>query len=145
VAKLVHYSTEYPPGHGSQTLTSGPRPGYPPQLSKDVHLKVRAKRKKTFLANQGFPCRSQNPRLFVLSLFSRLRVKNWNWNWNNQKRIAIPVFIKELEKSHTEKIQGQTRAVRGSDLWKGLRRRSAKGQIRAGRGRVLGRICEEGC
>ena len=26
------------------------------------------------------------PRLFVLSLFSSLRVKNWNWNWKNQKK-----------------------------------------------------------
>jgi len=35
---------------------------------------------------------------FVFSLFSVLNVKNWNWNWNNQKKIAIPVFIKELGK-----------------------------------------------
>jgi len=27
-----------------------------------------------------------------------LRVKNCNWNWNNQKKFAIPVFIKELGK-----------------------------------------------
>jgi len=27
-----------------------------------------------------------------------LRVKNWNWNWNNKKKIAVPVFIKELGK-----------------------------------------------
>ena len=32
-----------------------------------------------------------------------------------------------------------------SVLWKGLRRRSSKGQTGAGRGRVLERVCEEGC
>jgi len=38
-------------------------------------------------------------RLFVLSLFSVLRVRNWNWNWNNQKKIAMQkIFIKELGK-----------------------------------------------
>ena len=41
--------------------------------------------------------------------------------------------------------KGQTRAGRGSVLWKGLLRRSSKGQTGAGRGRVLGRVCEEGC
>jgi len=41
--------------------------------------------------------------------------------------------------------KGQTRAGRGSVLWKGLRTRSSKGQTGAGRGRVLGRVCEEGC
>jgi len=39
-----------------------------------------------------------------LSLFLRLRVKNWNWNWNNQKRIAIPVSIKEVGKNLKEKF-----------------------------------------
>jgi len=53
--------------------------------------------KKTFL-EQRFPLSQSNPRFFVFSLFLRLRVKNWNWNWNNQKRIAIPVFIKEFGK-----------------------------------------------
>jgi len=41
--------------------------------------------------------------------------------------------------------KGQTRAGRGSVLWKGLRRRSSKGQPGVGRGRVFGRVCEEGC
>ena len=41
--------------------------------------------------------------------------------------------------------KGQTRAGRGSVLWKGLRRRSSKGKPGIGRGRVLGRVCEEGC
>jgi len=36
-------------------------------------------------------------------------------------------------------FKGQTRAGRGSVLWKGLRKRSSKGQTEAGRGRVLGR------
>jgi len=38
------------------------------------------------------------PTFGLLSLFSVLRVKNCNWNWNNQKKFAIPVFIKELGK-----------------------------------------------
>ena len=42
-------------------------------------------------------------------------------------------------------FKGQTRAGRGSVLWKSLRRRSSKGQPGVGRGRVLGRVCEEGC
>jgi len=38
-------------------------------------------------------------RLFALSPFSVLRVKNWNWNRNNQKKIAIQkTFIKEFGK-----------------------------------------------
>jgi len=36
-------------------------------------------------------------------------------------------------------FKGQTRAGRGSVLWKGLWRRSSRGQTEAGRGRVLGR------
>jgi len=39
--------------------------------------------------------------LFVLSIFSVLRVKNWSWNWNNQKKIAIQkklINLKELAK-----------------------------------------------
>jgi len=40
--------------------------------------------------------------------------------------------------------KGQIRAGRGSVLWKGLWRRSSKGKPGVGRGRVLGRVCEEG-
>ena len=43
MAKLVHYTTKYPPCHGSQTLkrTSGPR--YPPQLSKGSWISEKKK------------------------------------------------------------------------------------------------------
>jgi len=40
--------------------------------------------------------------------------------------------------------KGRTRVGGGSVLWKGLRRRSSKGKPGVGRGRVLGRVCEEG-
>jgi len=60
-------------------------------------------RKKHVLQTKGSPV-TVKPRLFVLSLFLRLEVKNWNWNWNNQNKIAIPAFIKELGK-HIQKIQ----------------------------------------
>ena len=46
--------------------------------------------------------------LFVLSLFSVLRLKNWTWNWNNQQKIAIQKKINQLERTwkiHTEKIR----------------------------------------
>jgi len=33
-----------------------------------------------------------------------LRVKKRNWNWNNQKKIAIPVFMKELGKYIQKKL-----------------------------------------
>jgi len=34
-----------------------------------------------------------------------LRVKNWKWNWNNpKKKVAIPVFIKELGKYIQKKV-----------------------------------------
>jgi len=45
--------------------------------------------------------------LFVLSLFSVLRVKNWRWNWNNQNKIAIQkkmINLKELGKYIQEKF-----------------------------------------
>ena len=41
--------------------------------------------------------------------------------------------------------KGQTRAGRKSVWWKCLRRSSSKGQTGAGRWRVFGRVCEEGC
>jgi len=49
-----------------------------------------------------------------------------------KKRTCEAVLRSRLSK-------GQTRAGRGSVLWKGLRRRSSKGQTEAERGRVLGR------
>jgi len=38
-------------------------------------------------------------RLFVLLLFSVLRVKNWNWNGNNQKKKSpyLYLFIEQIE------------------------------------------------
>jgi len=51
-----------------------------------------------------FPLPQSNPRLFILLLFLRLRVKKWNWNWDKQKRIDIPVFIKELGKRIKKKF-----------------------------------------
>jgi len=50
-----------------------------------------------------------------------------------KKRTRETVLRRRLSK-------GQTRAGRGSVLWKGMRRRSSKDQTGAGRGRVLGRI-----
>ena len=44
--------------------------------------------------------------LFVLSLFSVLRVKNWNWNWNNQKKNRHPKKkYQRIWKVHTDKIR----------------------------------------
>jgi len=81
VAKLVHYTTKYPPCHGSQTLkrTSGPR--YPPQLSKGSWI---SEKKKA-------------PTFYLVTIFeNKLEVE--------PKKIDIPVFIEELEKYSKKEI-----------------------------------------
>ena len=44
------------------------------------------------------------PRLFVLSLFLKMRVNNWNWKWN-QKKNRHPCIFRRTCKIHEEKNQ----------------------------------------
>jgi len=79
------------------TKTSGPR--YPPQLSKGSWRKLSEKKNICYKLRFQVALSQSIPRLFVLSLFLRMRVNNWNWKWNKKKSTSC------IRKIHKEKNQ----------------------------------------
>jgi len=66
------------------------------------------------------------------------------WNRPKERCCSRPKKRSREAVLRSRLCKGQTRAGRGSLLWKGLRKRSSKDQSGAGRGRVLERVTEEG-
>jgi len=89
---------------GSQTRTSGTPPNYRKvrgawenfPRKKNICYKLRFQ--------VAFRLSQLIPRLFVLSLFLRMRVNNWNWKWN-QKNNRHPCIRRRTCKIHKEKNQ----------------------------------------